>query len=211
MRVLIGTTNPSKAEFFAGMLAGFGLEFVTLADLGISHEPQETGKTPVENAMIKAAFYGKYTDAVICADSGLYFDELSLDDPRQPGLHVRTPGGGRRLDDEEMITYYAQLVHNLGGKVMAYYLNGVAIKVHGRVSGFQWTREEAKLGAFYMLDNPCEARCPGWPLDSLSVGMNGVSFTDPDWEEPPQLNWERESRLRSFLIETLGLNREQSV
>ena len=207
MKILIGTTNPSKVEYFAAMLAGFGVEFVTLADLGIQREPQENGRTPMENAMIKAAFYGQYADAVICADSGLYFDALALDDPLQPGLHIRTPGGGKRLDDEEMIAYYAQLVHNLGGKAMAYYLNGIAIKVNGEVHGFQWTREEARQGAFYMLDTPCAARCPGWPLDSLSVDMNGVSFTDPKWEDVPQLNWGRENRLRTFLLEKLGLNR----
>lgn len=205
MRVLIGTTNPSKAEHFAAMLSGFGLEFMTLSDLGIEAEPKEDGKTPMENAQMKAAFYGRYADVVICADSGLYFDELPLDDPRQPGLHVRTPDGGKRLDDEEMIEYYAALVHSLGGKVMAYYLNGFAVKTGNAVHGFQWTREEARIGAFYMLDTPCQARCPGWPLDSLSVGLNGVSFLDPAWEEAPQLNWERESRLRDFLIEKLGL------
>ena len=205
MRVLIGTTNPSKAEQFAGMLSGFGLEFVTLADLGVCDEPKEAGRTPVENAMIKAAFYGQYADCVICADSGLYFDGLALEDPRQPGLHIRTPDGGRRLDDEEMIAYYAGLVHSLGGKVMAYYLNGFAVQSCGKIHGFQWTREEARIGAFYMLDTPCAARNPGWPLDSLSVDQRGISVCDPKWEEPEQLSWERESRLRQFLIEKLSL------
>ena len=210
MKILIGTTNPSKVEYFAEMLSGFGIEFMTLRDLGITDEPPETGKTPMENAMLKAAFYGRYADAVICADSGLYFDCLPLDDPHQPGLHIRTPDGGKRLDDEEMIAHYAQLVHNLGGKVLAYYLNGVAIQLGGAVSGFQWTREEAKLGAFYMLDTPCEARCPGWPLDSLSVTPEGLSFTDPKWEDVPQLNWSRENRLRVFLVQKLGLNKENA-
>lgn len=206
MKVLIGTTNPSKAELFSGMLAGFGMEFMTLNDLGISEEPRESGTTPMENAMIKAAFYGKHADAVICADSGLYFDGLPLEDVRQPGLHIRTPGGGKRLNDEEMITYYAQLVHSLGGKAMAYYLNGYAVKAGNEVFGFQWTREEARLGAFYMLDTPFKERNPGWPLDSLSISIVGVPFVDPAWEEPPQLNWERDSRLRTFLLRTLGLN-----
>lgn len=205
MKILIGTTNPSKVEQFAAMLSGFGVDFMTLSDLGITDEPTETGKTPQENAMIKAAFYGRYAQNVICADSGLYFDCLPLEDDRQPGLHIRTPDGGRRLDDEEMIAHYAQLVHNLGGSVMAYYLNGFAVKTDEQIHGFQWTREEAQLGAFYMLDTPRRERNPGWPLDSLSVDMKGVSFVDPQWEETPQLDWARESRLRTFLIEKLGL------
>lgn len=206
MKVLIGTTNPSKAEQFAQMLSGFGVECMTLRDLGITDEPPETGRTPEENAMLKAAFYGQYAENVICADSGLYFDCLPLDDKRQPGLHIRTPDAGKRLDDEEMIAYYAQLVHNLGGRTMAYYLNGYAVKSGEVIRGFQWTREEARTGAFYMMDTACAARNPGWPLDSLSVDQRGVSFTDPAWEEPDGLNWERESRLRRFLIDALGLD-----
>lgn len=41
------------------------------------------------NAICKAGYYGKYFDLVICNDSGLYFEELSLEDERQPGLNVR--------------------------------------------------------------------------------------------------------------------------
>ena len=125
-KVLIGTTNPSKMRRFRDLLKEYSVEFYTLQDLGIIDEPEETGTTPEENAILKAKFYGKYFDRVICNDSGLYFDELPLNDPRQPGLHVRTPQG-TRLDDEQMISYYASLVHELGGRVLAYYLDGIAV------------------------------------------------------------------------------------
>lgn len=90
--------------------------------MGITQEPKESGKNPEENAIIKAKYYGKFFDIVICNDSGLYFDSLSLDDSRQPGLNIRTPEGCGRLDDEAMIKYYSGLMHSLGGKVLAYYL-----------------------------------------------------------------------------------------
>ena len=95
MKVLIGTTNPSKVERFKSLLSDCNLTFYTLKDLKITEEPEEKGKTPEENAILKAKFYGKYFDRVICNDAGLYLDGLSLDDPRQPGLHVSTPGGAR--------------------------------------------------------------------------------------------------------------------
>ena len=88
MDVLIGTTNPSKVQMFERMLRGHGITFLTLGDLSVSQEPQETGATPEENARIKAAFYGRIHPRVICNDSGLYFAALSLDDPRQPGLYA---------------------------------------------------------------------------------------------------------------------------
>ena len=78
MKVLLGTTNPSKVKRFSTLLADCDIEFVTLKDLGIEDEPEETGNTPEENAICKARYYGQYFDLVICNDSGLYFEELSL-------------------------------------------------------------------------------------------------------------------------------------
>lgn len=168
MRVLIGTTNPAKVNRFAELLKGNDMEFLTLAELKIEDEPEENGNNPEENARIKAAFYGQYFDRVICNDSGLYFDMLPLDDIRQPGLHVRTPQGGRRLDDAEMIRYYTRLVHSLGGKVLAYYLDGIAVYNKGKVYSFM-DEEAARRAAFYMVDQPVETWKEGWPLDSMSI------------------------------------------
>ena len=50
MRVLLGTTNPSKVRRFSELLSGYDVEFCTLRDLGIDEEPEECGKTPEENA-----------------------------------------------------------------------------------------------------------------------------------------------------------------
>ena len=103
MRILLGTTNPSKVKRFSDLLKGYDVEFVTLKDLAITDEPEENGTTPEENAIAKAKFYGQHFEVVICNDSGLYFEELALDDVRQPGLNVRTPMQMDRLSDEEMI------------------------------------------------------------------------------------------------------------
>ena len=179
MKVLIGTTNPSKVKRFAEMLDGCGIEFLTLSDLAVTDEPPETGRNPEENARLKAEFYGKYFDRVICNDSGLYFDSLPLDDPRQPGLNIRTPMGRDRLGEEEMIEYYSALVRSLGGQVLAYYLDGIAVCNCGKVSTFMENGEATRASAFYMIDKPSEKRHPGWPLDSISLNKNTLTyFTD---------------------------------
>ena len=185
MKVLIGTTNPAKLKMFQEALSGYDAELVSLTDLGITDEPTETGANPGENAAIKAAFYGKYADYVIGNDAGLYFDALALDDPRQPGLHIRTPNG-KRLDDEEMIEYYCDLVHSLGGKVMAYYLDGFAVKTPQGVTSFQKSKVHARQSAFWMVDQPVNKRRPGWPLDSLTyypqLGKYRSELTDNEVE-----------------------------
>ena len=74
MRVLIGTTNPSKVRRFEELLSGYGLEFCTLSDLGIDAEPVECGKTPEENAIIKA-WCGLCTASCIDFERlGVYYD-----------------------------------------------------------------------------------------------------------------------------------------
>ena len=168
MKVLIGTTNPAKARYYEKMLTGYGLEFLTLTDLKIAEEAEETGKDPEENARQKAAFYGRYFDVVICNDAGLYFDALALDDPLQPGLHVRTPQGVR-LDDDAMVEYYTNLVKTLGGKALAYYLNGFAVYKNGKLYSKMEDPAEKRESAFYMLDPTVEPRRDGWPLDSISI------------------------------------------
>ena len=204
MQILIGTTNASKVALFRQLLEGTGAALVTPHDLHIDGEPQETGATPEDNARLKAAFYGRYAERVICADSGLYVDALPLTDPRQPGLHIRTPHGVR-LNDEEMIAHYAALSRSLGGRVLAYYLDGCAVKTPDALRSFQATREEAREGGFYLLDTPCAQRREGWPLDSLSVDLRGRSFFDRGVEALPQMDKPYIARLRAFLLETLSL------
>jgi len=210
MKILIGTTNPSKVKRFEKMLAGYDAEFLTLRDLDIHDEPQESGNTPEENARIKAAFYGQYFDRVICNDSGLYFDGLDLHDPRQPGLNIRSPQG-IRLNDDEMIAYYSNLVHSLGGEVLSYYLDGIAVYNRGTITSFMETGEAIRPGMFYMIDQPSDLRHEGWPLDSISVNRNTKTlFVDGgdnkyDTTEDEIILGEYRKRLTAFLAESLGL------
>lgn len=207
MNILLGTTNPSKVGYFAKVLEGADVTFVTLRDLGISAEPEETGATPRENAAIKAQFYAQYAPEgiVICADSGFYLDGLPLEDPRQPGLHVRTPGGGKRLDDEEMIAYYAGLAHELGGEAMAYYLDGAAVMANGKLHTFQQTREEARANCFYLVETPSKERREGWPIDTVAKTKDGHYFLDPNRPVQVQQSSNYKPTLRAFLLEALGL------
>lgn len=208
MKVLIGTTNPAKVTRFEEFLPNSGIAYLTLKDLGITAEPEEGGNSPEENARIKAAFYGQFCDRVICNDSGLYFDSLPLDDPRQPGLNIRTPQG-RRLDDEEMIAYYSALISELGGRVLAYYLDGIAVYRDGKIESF--LDEQGKAAAFYMVDTPSPNRHPGWPLDSLSLNKNTMTyFTDHgnniyDNVEEQIMVGQYRQRVVNFLKQALGL------
>ncbi len=208
MKILLGTTNRSKAEMFLAYLRGTEAEMLTLSDLDLKAEPEEAGRTPEENAAIKARFYGKYYERVICGDSGLYLDGLPLDDARQPGLSVRSPQG-KRLNDEEMTAYYAALAASLGGRVTACYLSAYAAYCAGKVYTCVETWEEALQGAFYLVDTPSPVKHPGWPLDSLSKDpATGLYFTERTVRQLTADNAVLEGRnlrVREFLINSFGL------
>lgn len=177
MKILLGTTNPSKVRRFEALLEGYDVSFLTLQDLALSGGPEETGKTPVENAVQKAVYYGQFFDCVLCEDSGLYFRSLPMDDPRQPGLHIRAPRG-RHLEDEEMIAYYAALVHSLGGRCRCAYVDGYAVYCQGSVKTFL---DDPDGADFCMVDAVHPNRHPGWPLDSISVDLDtGLYFVEPN-------------------------------
>lgn len=208
MKVLIGTTNPSKVNRFKYLLNGYDIEFLTLKDINILDEPEETGTTPEENAIMKAKFYGRYFDVVICNDSGLYFDEIALDDVRQPGLNIRTPMNSHRLSDEEMIDYYSKLVSELGGKVNAFYLDGIAVYNKGKIHSYMDADMAKSTGTFYMIDKASPNRFEGWPLDSLSVNRRtGKYFVDGREKESKEniIFGEYEKRIIDFLSRSLGL------
>ena len=211
MRVLIGTTNPSKVRRFGELMSGFGIEFCTLRDFGIDTEPDECGKNPEENAIIKAKFYGKYCDRVICNDSGLYFDSLPFNDPRQPGLNIRAPHG-RRLDDDEMIEYYSALVSTLGGKALAYYLDGIAVYNQGEIYSYMEDSEATRASAFFMVNTPTVERNPGWPLDSISINRNTMNYfthagdNKYDTTNENIMLGEYRKRLREFMAKSLKIS-----
>ena len=208
MKVLLGTTNTSKVKRFADLLSGYNVNLYTLKDLNITAEPEEKGKTPEENAIIKAKFYSDYFDVVICNDSGLYFEELNLTDSRQPGLNIRMPYGNKRLNDDEMIEYYSNLISSLGGKVTAFYLDGIAVYNKGKITSFMDNGEITRTDSFFMISKASSQRHEGWPLDSLSIRKStNKYFVDSDVSESKDNIFidDYRNRIIDFLVNSLGL------
>ncbi len=212
MEILLGTHNPSKKEYFARQLAEFDVSFVTLADLGIEKLPDEDGKTVLENAEIKAAYYGQFHDYVISADSALYVRELPLTDPRQPGLTIRRAPDGHSMSDDEALEHYSALARSLGGRITCWYQDAYAVCNHGTVYGFMDDGPINDVYAFYMVDKPHEKRNPGWPLDSISIRRsNGKYFVESEQQAADAasevLMKDYRRRLMAFYEESLGLKR----
>ncbi|MDQ2807386.1 MAG: RdgB/HAM1 family non-canonical purine NTP pyrophosphatase [Chloroflexota bacterium] len=80
--LLLATTNAGKAREYAGLFADLPLRLVTLADLNVTDEVDETGDTFLANARLKAAAGRAAAQAaglaawVLGDDSGLEVDAL---------------------------------------------------------------------------------------------------------------------------------------
>jgi XTP/dITP diphosphohydrolase len=94
-KIVVASHNDGKLREFAELMAPFGFEAKSAAELGLA-EPDETGETFEENAYIKAFAAAKATGLpALSDDSGLCVDALD----GQPGIYTanwaETPEGGR--------------------------------------------------------------------------------------------------------------------
>ncbi len=102
-KLLIATHNQAKLKELKQFLAPLlpTTEFISLSDLNISEEPEETGKTFFANAKLKAEYYAKYTNLpTLSDDGGLVIDSLN----GEPGVHSNR-WMGHRGTDQELIEY----------------------------------------------------------------------------------------------------------
>lgn len=169
MKILYGTTNKGKLQAMRSTLESFDIELIGLGDID-SELPciNENGKTPLENAEIKAkAYYEAFQMPVFSCDSGLYFDELQEEE--QPGLHVRRVSD-KELTDDEMIQYYATLAEHHGGRITGRYRNAIYFILDENHHYFSMDMSIA-TEPFILVTEPHEKRVEGFPLDSLSIDI----------------------------------------
>ena len=106
-RLLIATGNPGKMREYQDLLREVPFELVSLPELGITHEVEETGKTFEENAWLKASEYAAISGMLTLADdSGLEVDALS----GEPGVRSARYGGDSCVNDRDRV---ALLLKNL--------------------------------------------------------------------------------------------------
>ena len=103
-KLLVATHNPAKiTEIKYGLdpLIKQGVELVTLSDLKIRQEPEETGKTYKDNSFLKAKYYSKLSGLPSIADDG-GFSIPSLNN--EPGVKSKL-WLGHPVSDEKLIEH----------------------------------------------------------------------------------------------------------
>ena len=108
MRIVVASHNAGKIAEISGILSGSGIELAGLDDFTPYPEPEENGKTFLENAMIKARAAHEATGLPALADdSGIEVDVLG----GAPGIRSARYGGEKLSDAER----YMKLLEALEG------------------------------------------------------------------------------------------------
>lgn len=175
MKLLLATTNPAKQAELSKYLAPLmekGVEIISLAQLNPIDEPEETGTTLEENAILKAKYYADKTGLPALADDGGFMiDALN----GEPGVKSNR-WLGRKSTDQELIYYTLHRLNGVpfekrsgkGALVLCYYNpeSGTLKTVHHDIAG-------------YIAEEPSGRIIPGFPYRALfKVAAFGNRYYD---------------------------------
>ncbi|MBI4199835.1 MAG: XTP/dITP diphosphatase [Chloroflexi bacterium] len=105
-KLLLATNNPGKVREYRALLQGLPWRLTTPGEEGVAEEPEETGTTFEENALLKARYYAARTGLPTLADdSGLEVDALA----GEPGVRSARYAGAEATDEERLRFLLAKL------------------------------------------------------------------------------------------------------
>ncbi len=189
-KLLLGTNNSAKANHMRQFLSDLPVELVQPQDLGITVEPEETGTTFEENAVLKANYYFEKSGLpTIADDAGFEIPALN----NFPGVHSKR-FAGHEMNDGEIIASIIDRMKDLRGEerkghfriVIALKLSDNEVHVaSGSISGS-------------VPETPLDRRMEKFPYRSLLyVDELNKWFMDVTEEEENQLGY------RKGAVETL--------
>ena len=98
-KILLATNNKAKVREYARLLQGIPYQVVSLEDVNISEQVEETGTSFEENAILKAKRYAELSGlTTIADDSGLEVDALC----GEPGVRSARYAGKGASDKERI-------------------------------------------------------------------------------------------------------------
>lgn len=111
-KLLIATTNKGKLGEIQKYLSDLPLKIISLSDVGITDDVEETGKTYKENSQKKALFYAKKSGLpAISDDGGLEIAALG----GEPGIHSKR-WLGATTTEEDLIAHMQKVAKDLPDK-----------------------------------------------------------------------------------------------
>jgi len=108
-KLLIATTNIGKLKELSYFLSDLPIKLLSLNEIGITQDIEETGKTYEENSKMKALFYAKKSGLpAISDDGGIEISALN----NEPGIKSRR-WLGYEATDEDLINHMMKVSKKL--------------------------------------------------------------------------------------------------
>jgi XTP/dITP diphosphohydrolase len=161
MKILIATTNPGKFSELRKFLSDLPYEYVSLSDIGISLNVEETGNTFDENAILKAKTYADLSGLPAIADDGGFEIDILHG---EPGVKShRWISGDAEDSDEDLIAYTLKRLEGIQESKRGAQLRLVLAFAlpHGRV-----VSSEASIRGV-VAETPSQSRTQGFPYRAL--------------------------------------------
>ena len=160
--MLVATRNPGKLIELTDLMAGAPFELVSLADVGVDTDVEETGETFQANAALKAGTYVRLSGLPTLADdSGLEVDALG----GEPGVRSSRYAGDAATDSVRVAFLLGKLQNEGAGPWRARFRCVIAVA---------WSPDDLE---FY--DGACEGMVIDKPRGSNGFGYDPV-FLVPD-------------------------------
>ena len=160
--LLIATRNAGKLEEISRLIAGASIQTVSLADVGVDREVDETGETFEANSTLKASTYARLSGLPTLADdSGLEVDALG----GEPGVRSSRYAGDDATDADRVAFLLGRLQNEGRGPWRARFRCVIAIA---------WRHDDVELHA-----GVCEGVVIDTPRGSNGFGYDPV-FLIPD-------------------------------
>lgn len=161
MKLLIATTNPGKLAEIREFLSDLPVTLVSLKDVGIADNVEETGSTFEENALLKARYYSQKSGLpTIADDGGFEIDALGA----EPGVKShRWIHGDREDSDEDLIAYTFERMKDIPPQKRGAQLRAVLVFL--TPDGQLHTATATTRGI--VPEKPSELRTQGFPYRSI--------------------------------------------
>ncbi|MBN2706483.1 MAG: RdgB/HAM1 family non-canonical purine NTP pyrophosphatase [Deltaproteobacteria bacterium] len=164
-RLLLATANQGKIRELRVLLAGTGVELVSLLDFPLLRMPEETGMTFAENALLKArAAAVEFGGWVLTDDSGLVVEALG----GAPGIYSARyagPGAGDAENNAKLLQALAPVPKALRGAAFVCVLALVS-----------------PVGEEFLFEGACRGRIATAPAGVEGFGYDPIFLVEPDYQ-----------------------------
>jgi XTP/dITP diphosphohydrolase len=177
-KILLGTKNKAKIEELKIGLNSFldNIKIYTLNDFDFQFEPEETGETFEENAILKAKFYAENLNLpTIADDGGLIIPILN----NEPGVKSRR-WLGYEASDEELIEHTLMRMKNYSNEERKAYLETTVVFYEPITQTIILEKERIEG---YIAHQPSSRRILGYPFRSLFIVKEFNKYYDELTEE----------------------------